>query len=263
MNVPEYISPIAAYRVWQWDTTGLKSLCGEPWSPGKPLAARCRVYSAGTMVGRGGAAHDAHEPPQTDCTCGVYAAKSLEHLRSTGYDRYGIHGEVNLWGKVVEHERGWRAQLAYPKNLFLSLDALPVTLAEIQSRLKMLTTYRIDICVADPKGNITLWAKDSGYSPAGLDYLIERSKQHHDRRRQERTLKKCDRVAILGRGIAVVEQVDGKEVHVVLWNRSMLRIAHKEIVWDEGNARWETGTNPPFERLAGEPLPPDERGECR
>jgi hypothetical protein len=56
-------------------------------------------------------------------------------------------------------------------------------------------------------------------------------------------LKKGDRVAILGRGIAVVEQVDGKEVHVVLWNRCMLRIGRKEIVWDEGNTRWETDAN--------------------
>jgi len=239
VNVPDYISPIIAYRAWRCDAAGLKSVCGEPWNPGQPLATRCRVYSAGTIVGRAEAAHDAHDAPQANCTCGVYAAKSLEHLRNTGYDRFGIHGEVYLWGKVVEHERGWRAQLAYPKNLFLSPHVLPFTLAEIQSRLKMLTTYRIDICVADPKGNIPLWAKDVGYSPAGLDHLIERSKQHHDRRRHERALNKGDRVAILGRGIAVVEQVGGKEVHVVLWNRSMLRIGRKEIVWDEGNGRWE------------------------
>ena len=37
----------------------------------------------------------------------------------------------------------------------------------------MLATYRIDIFVADPKGNIPLWAKESGCSPVGLDYLIE------------------------------------------------------------------------------------------
>jgi hypothetical protein len=243
MNVPDYISPLVAYRVWQWDNTGLKSLCGEPWHPAQPLAARCRVYSAGTIVGRAEAVHDAHDAPQANCTCGVYASKSLEHLRTTGYARYGIHGEVNLWGTVVEHEQGWRAQLAYPRNLFLPPNALPFTLAEIQSRLNTLTTYRIDIFVADPKRNVPLWAKDAGYSPAGLDYLIERSKQYYDRRRQERTLKKGDRVAILGRGIAVVEQVDGKEVHVVLWNRCMLRIGRKEIVWDEGNTRWETDAN--------------------
>jgi hypothetical protein len=217
----------------------LKSLCGEPWHPGQPLAARCRVYSAGTIVGRAEAAHHAHDAPQVNCTCGVYAARSLEYLRSAGYGEYGICGEVYLWGKVVEHERGWRAQLAYPRNLFLPPDALPFTLAQIQARLKMLITYRIDICVADPKGNIPLWAKDAGYSPVGLDYLIERSKQYYDRRRQERTLKKGDRVAVLGRGIALVEQINNKEALVVLWNRVVLRIVCKEIVWNECNMRWE------------------------
>ena len=170
----------------------------------------------------------------------MYAAKNLEHLHSAGYEGYGICGEVCLWGKVIEHERGWRAELAYPKNLFLPPDTLPFTLAEIQSRLKMLTTYRIDIFVADPKGNIPLWAKDSGYTPAGLDYLIERSTQDHDRRRQERTLKKGDRVAVLGRGIAVVEQADDTEVHALLRNRIMLRMRHKDIVWNRKNIRWET-----------------------
>jgi hypothetical protein len=233
VSIPDYISPIVGCRVWQWDTTGLKSLCGEPWHPGQPLAARCRVYSAMTIVGRAEAAHGAHDAPQANCTCGVYATKSLEHLRTTGYARYGIHGEVNLWGTLVEHELGYRAQFAYPKNFALPPDTLPFTLAEMQSRLQMLTAYRVDIFVADLKKNIPLWANSSGYDDAGLGYFIERSKRYYDRRRQERTLKKGDRVAILGRGIAVVEQVDGTQVHVVLWNRSMLRIGDKEIVWDE------------------------------
>jgi hypothetical protein len=51
---------------------------------------------------------------------------------------------------------------------------------------------------------------------------------------------KGDRVAVLGRGIAVVERVDGKEVHVVLWNRSILRIGRKHISWNDQNMRWET-----------------------
>jgi hypothetical protein len=236
VSIPDYISPIVGYRVWTWDTMGLKSLCGERWHPGQSLAARCR---ASAVVGRADVVHDAHDVPQANCSCGIYAVKTLDHFRSAGYERFGICGEVFLWGKVVEHELGYRAQLAYPKNLFLSLDALPFTLAEIRSRLEMLTTYRIDIFVADPKGNIPLWAKESGCSPVGLDYLIERSKQDHDRRRQERTLKKGDRVAILGRGIAVVEQVDSKWIFAAVWNKCSLRIARKEIVWDERNMRWE------------------------
>ena len=47
-------------------------------------------------------------------------------------------------------------------------------------------------------------------------------------------------MAILGRGIAVVEHVDSKWIQVVVWNKCELRIARKEILWDERNMRWET-----------------------
>jgi hypothetical protein len=52
-------------------------------------------------------------------------------------------------------------------------------------------------------------------------------------------LKKGDRVAVLGRGIAPVGRTNEKEVSVVLWNRQVLKIARKKIVWDECNMRWE------------------------
>ena len=73
--------------------------------------------------------HDAGELPHPDCTCGIYAAKNIEHLRQFGYERRGIQGEVYLWGTVVEHKLGWRAQFAYPKSLFLPPDAIPFTLS--------------------------------------------------------------------------------------------------------------------------------------
>jgi hypothetical protein len=47
-------------------------------------------------------------------------------------------------------------------------------------------------------------------------------------------------VAILGRGIAAVEQIDGKWIQAVVWNKCTLRIARKEIVWDERDMRRET-----------------------
>ncbi len=77
------------------------------------------------------------------------------------------------------------------------------------------------------------------------------SKRYYDRHRLERTLKKGDRVAIIGRGIAVVEHADAKGVYVVLWNRSMLKIGRKEIVWDEGNMRWES--HPSTCEVCGQP----------
>jgi len=174
MSIPDYISPIIGYRVWKWEKTGLKSLCGERWKPSQLLAARCRASAVVGTIACRVEGHDSHDAPQAKCTCGVYAAKGLEHLRKNGYDRCGIYGEVCLWGTVVEHERGWRAQLAYPKNLFLSLDALPFTLAEIWPRLQALTLYGSDIFILDNDQTISLWGKRSGFDPAGLDCLIER-----------------------------------------------------------------------------------------
>jgi hypothetical protein len=111
VKIPDYISPIAGYRAWRWDAAGLRSLNGEPWFPGRPLEAACGAAARG-ILGPVEAVNVAHESTHSDCTCGVYAAKSIEHLRQSGYERYGIHGEVYLWGTVVEHERGWRAQFA-------------------------------------------------------------------------------------------------------------------------------------------------------
>src|ERR1035437_6806990 len=217
MNVPDYISPIIGYRVWRWDDAGLRALNGKPWSPCKPLAAKCGA----------GKAHDAHEVPQTDCTCGVYAAKNLEHLRQFGYEGRGIHGEVCLWGTVVEHELGWRAQFAYPKSLILPPDLIPSDTKEMEARLGALAAYDTDIFIVGCGQNIPLCRRGLGYDAAGLDYLIWKRTQYYDRRQRDRTLMRGDRVAVLGRGIAVVEHADETEVRALLRIRIMLRMRRK------------------------------------
>jgi hypothetical protein len=240
MTVPDYISPIIGYRVWKWENTGLKSLCGERWHPSQSLAARCRASAVvGPIVGRAEAVHDAHEVPQTDCTCGVYAAKTFHHLCSVGYAKCGIHGEVYLWGTVVEHELGWRAQFAYSKSLFLPPDLIPSDTKEMESRLKTLAAYDIDIFIGGGRGSIRLCRRGSGFDTAGLDYLIGTRTEYYARRQRDRTLMKGDRVAVLGRGIAVVEQANDKEALVVLGNRLVLKIARKDIILNQQNMRWE------------------------
>src|SRR5262249_35310810 len=62
--------------------------------------------------------------------CGIYAYKEKPRLlreirniysglRLVANNRYvPIYGEINLWGKVIEHEDGYRAQFGYPKRLW-------------------------------------------------------------------------------------------------------------------------------------------------
>lgn len=170
MNVPaiaDYISPIVGYRMWRWDSAGLKSVNREPWHPGQALTARCPITD--------------HEAPARGCSCGVYAAKNYQHLLKIVDDVYDVHGEVYLWGKVVEHKLGYRAQFAYPKSFVLP-SVIDASLAP--SGLDPLMAYGVDISVVthiskEAKRGLTvfeqskklLWTKDSGYTPTGCNWL--------------------------------------------------------------------------------------------
>ncbi|MGB8493646.1 MAG: hypothetical protein WCE53_04530 [Candidatus Acidiferrum sp.] len=127
--------------------------------------------------------------------------------------------------------------------MFLPPNAFPFKLAEIDARLKTLIAFGADIFVIGDHESIRFWNNDSGFDPAGLDYLIKTRKEYYIRRQRERTLKKGDRVAVLGQGIAVVEHIEGKETLVVLGKRLELRIARKDIVLNQQYMRWECEAN--------------------
>ena len=65
---------------------------------------------------------EASEQPTYDGFLGIHAWSERRHL-----DRFiklesttiPVWGEVSLWGHVVEHEEGYRAQFAYPFSLLL------------------------------------------------------------------------------------------------------------------------------------------------
>jgi hypothetical protein len=227
MNIPDYISPLVAYRVWQWDALGLKSLNNEPWVPGRALEATTSRCSK------------EHVPPEDACACGIYAAKNFQHLVDIGYAGYGVHGEVYLWGTVVEHRLGWRAQYAYPKSIILPPNTIPFQISEAESRLETLIAYGVDIAIGSA-APIPLWSRQCGHQQAGLDFLIKKRKRWYSYREEERRPKAGDRVAVLGKGIGVIEHVDGKDVHILMWNKLTLRVPRKQIVWNQQNWRWET-----------------------
>jgi hypothetical protein len=218
-------------------------ICGrpQPWRPGQPLASRCR---ASTVLGRGTAKNDGHDAPHEECTCGIYAVKTRQHFRGAGYERYGIYGEVYLWGKVVEHELGYRAQFAYPKNFVVPLERLPLTLAEIRPRVQALTLFRSDIFVLANDETIPLWGRSSGFDPAVLDCLSEVGKVPDVCRKRERIIRRGDPLRVLGRGTAVVEHISSSWIQAVVLNRCTLRIARKSIRWSGQRRRWETTQHP-------------------
>jgi len=97
--------------------------------PREKIEAHCEQYSTiGTLVLRKD--HSEQQAPHLPCTCGIYAYKEKPRLLGEIRITYGrplappvsgarlVYGEINLWGKVIEHEDGYRAQFGYPKRLW-------------------------------------------------------------------------------------------------------------------------------------------------
>lgn len=136
--VPDRITPIVGWRVWQVvGVHGKKRLASQHvtpsawrdrssvgrfvWTPGKALRAVCEVPKH-----RHATCSCPIEPaPAASCSCGFYVARSLDLLpedylrkRKRWEDPYVV-GRVALWGKVIEHEDGWRGEYAYPQAIYL------------------------------------------------------------------------------------------------------------------------------------------------
>lgn len=75
------------------------------WFPRKRMEAKC---------------FNEHDAPVLDCQCGLYVCRSplpVSIVVPESLNTLPVLGEVNLWGRVIEHSDGWRGQYAYPKRL--------------------------------------------------------------------------------------------------------------------------------------------------
>lgn len=127
IEAPDYFEPIEAWRLWCLAETPagvrLASLFHEAeWPPRQALRAKCLARRMRLLRRRKPALR--HRAPDRGCSCGVYGARQavtlLDHL-DTHPGRY-VAGRVLLWGFVVECERGWRGELAYPAHLYIATD---------------------------------------------------------------------------------------------------------------------------------------------
>jgi len=103
--------PLIAYRSWKIVLgTGLLHSTGVQgsWPAVTPFPARCSYLHL-----TGGIA------PHPGCACGWYAMrKPIPGI----HEALGpVYGEVALWGKVIAHEYGYRAEYAWPIRVFFSV----------------------------------------------------------------------------------------------------------------------------------------------
>jgi hypothetical protein len=117
VGIPDGIEPVAGWRYWRADEGWLCSLNKfKTWPAGAPLRAQCPF------------AMDHGPLPGEECGCGIYAAidrETLKELVEPNLDSPLVVGEVALWGRVIPAELGFRAELAYPRHLWVVGDSLP------------------------------------------------------------------------------------------------------------------------------------------
>ena len=113
--------PIVGWRRWNFMYPHFLANLGNDtiYVPREKIEARC-----------GQEDHSEQQAPHLPCTCGIYAYKEKPRLLGEIRVTYGrplappvsglrlVYGEINLWGKVIEHEDGYRAQYGYPKRLW-------------------------------------------------------------------------------------------------------------------------------------------------
>jgi hypothetical protein len=114
-KAPDYVHVLTGWRAWKIagskDGMKLKAIGASQnhiWEPRTQLEAVCN--SKGD-----------HAAPGFNCQCGVWAFKELDGLISAlgSYHDLKVLGQVSLWGRVVETKNGYRAEKAYPAELWL------------------------------------------------------------------------------------------------------------------------------------------------
>jgi hypothetical protein len=123
LPVVEGTEPIDGWRMWRLGTTAddrpslLPAGSGgaDAWVPRRAVRARCGVPA---LLRRTRHPHDAPDPR---CICGIHASRALGDAPRDvpAWPTPPVAGTVALWGRVIEHERGWRAAFAYPSRLAL------------------------------------------------------------------------------------------------------------------------------------------------
>jgi len=105
--------PIVGWRQWNFMYPHFLANLGNDtiYVPREKIEARCEQED-----------HSEQQAPHLTCMCGIYAYKEkprlLREIRNIYPGLRLVYGEINLWGKVIEHEDGYRAQFGYPKRLW-------------------------------------------------------------------------------------------------------------------------------------------------
>ena len=117
-------------------------------------------------------------------TTGVYALKNLASvLQMFGYDEGGcLFGEVYLWGRVMQHAEGYRAEFAYPKRFFVDSERGPEFIMALEDSYGVPVEIRAELDLERKKWEVYRQEKRQKcrrYSEKRLARLLAMSVEWH------------------------------------------------------------------------------------
>ena len=144
-----------AWRRWYLRNTAhglrlcpLVSNINQHWKPGEPYCAYDATFDANSPRYQNSAKSLDLKTFYTS-DAGIYAVKNYNQYDDEGGRElmYDIAGSVYLWGEVIEYTRGYRAQYAYPKHLWIEPHVIDNT-HSIQSHESWLDTKMTRLAIA-------------------------------------------------------------------------------------------------------------------
>lgn len=147
-HTPDLATPIIGWRLWNVDDEGIRSYSCSAimWPKKQPMKAICLNQSPSQHI------------PSRSCSCGIYAMRTPETLIPSG----AILAQVALWGRVLKHKDGYRAQYAYPVRFYLQdrRSWLERLLRKPINGMKGLQGYGVPIMVVKKLDVITISGED-------------------------------------------------------------------------------------------------------
>jgi hypothetical protein len=174
-NPPEPVAePVEGSRGWNlrhdplagWEIVGIGVSVTWKAEPTGSSRSEChaRLFTGETR-------HDVRESPVKDCSCGFYLVKG----EGTAPAGVTVEGRAVGWGRVVEHQHGWRCQWARPTLLRVNRTRLLRTFpkaepAEVARALERRYRCAVELFEGPDDGVRGLWsaAKRAIASPAAL-----------------------------------------------------------------------------------------------
>ena len=158
-GLPDFVEPLLGWRTWRvCDDPSNSDGCpffssvvlDVPWAPRRRAVAEHNFDLGSKCLG----------PVDRTCSCGIYAfnnpADAFMYLmnvrdRFLGSSVDVVVGTVSLWGRVIECERGYRAEYAYPHHFYL-----PVSFARFVGEVSSAFGVPTGIYASTKRDEITL-----------------------------------------------------------------------------------------------------------